>query len=315
MFFELVLRARMGERSPRQIGRALSDGEIHPFNERRVQCRRVLGVGEPCFEPPRRAYPLSSVDLNDAIVSSRLEHLVEENRWTKDATDDLLIEIKSVGGDQGTGRELHARRDVAHERPRVPVAAPPDDGRRPEARPHLNRRKNPRGPRLPTGERADLVGLKLFDDEASTPALAKSTTHGGGSFEPAGDGVPGQPFDPGDRGQANALDSERDDGVERRAPMLETVVGCAVRRRERLSAPDAPISTAFPGSRSVETVADEVPGTDASMDRTCGIGTSAILQFGLALVDERTASLEIGAQTLAHRRVTGRRPTLGCGST
>ena len=28
MFFELVLRARMGERSPRQIGRALSDGEI-----------------------------------------------------------------------------------------------------------------------------------------------------------------------------------------------------------------------------------------------------------------------------------------------
>ena len=32
----------------------------------------------------------------------------------------------------------------------------------------------------------------------------------------------------------------------------------------------------------------------ASMDRTCGIGTSAILQFGLAPVDERTASLEIG---------------------
>ena len=131
MCFELVLRARMGERSPRQIGRALSDGEMHPFNERRGQCRRVLGVGEPCFEPPRRAHPLSSVDLNDAIVSSRLEHLAEENRWTKDATDDLLIDIKSVGDDHGTGRELHARRDVAHERPRVPVAAPPDvDGQR-----------------------------------------------------------------------------------------------------------------------------------------------------------------------------------------
>ena len=104
MFFEFVLRARMGERSPRQIGRALSDGEIHPFNERRVQCRRVLGVVEPCFEPSRRAHPLSSVDLNDAIVSSRLEHLAVENRWTKDATDDLFIEIKSVGDDQGTCR-------------------------------------------------------------------------------------------------------------------------------------------------------------------------------------------------------------------
>ena len=31
-----------------------------------------------------------------------------------------------------------------------------------------------------------------------------------------------------------------------------------------------------------------------SMDQTNGIGTSAILQFGLALVDERTVSLEIG---------------------
>ena len=77
---------------------------------------------------------------------------------------------------------------------------------------------------------ADLVGLKLFDDEAGNPALAKSTTHGGGPFEPAGDGVSGQPFDPGDRGHADALDSERDDRVERRAPMLETVVGGTFRR-------------------------------------------------------------------------------------
>ena len=52
--------------------------------------------------------------------------------------------------------------------------------------------------------------MKLFDDEAGNPAVAKSTTPGGGPFEPAGDDVPGQPFDPGDRGHADALDSERD---------------------------------------------------------------------------------------------------------
>ena len=46
--------------------------------------------------------------------------------------------------------------------------------------------------------------------------------------------------------------------------------------------------------RSVETVVDDVPGTDASLDQTYGIGTSAILQFGLALVDERNESLKIG---------------------
>ena len=39
---------------------------------------------------------------------------------------------------------------------------------------------------------------------------------------------------------------------------------------------------------------DDVPGTDASMGRTDGIETSAIVQFGVALVDERTASLKIG---------------------
>ncbi len=78
--------------------------------------------------------------------------------------------------------------------------------------------------------------------------------------------------------------------------MLQTVVGRALGRRERLSAPDAAVSTPFPGSRSVETVADDVPGTHSSVELTCGIETSAILQFGLALVDEieRTASLEIG---------------------
>ena len=37
------------------------------------------------------------------------------------------------------------------------------------------------------------------------------------------DAVPDQPFDPGDRGPADALDSERDDRGERRSPMLATV--------------------------------------------------------------------------------------------
>ena len=53
MFFELVLRARMGERSPRQIGRALSDGEIHPFNE--PVCRMDLATPACCTERTRAA--------------------------------------------------------------------------------------------------------------------------------------------------------------------------------------------------------------------------------------------------------------------
>ena len=93
MCFELALRASLGERSPRQRGRALADRQIQPVDERRVQCRRVLGAVERCFEPPRRAPQRSSFDLNDAIVSSRLEHLTVENCWTKDPTDDLSVDL------------------------------------------------------------------------------------------------------------------------------------------------------------------------------------------------------------------------------
>ena len=61
----------------------------------------------------------------------------------------------------------------------------------------------------------------------------------------ARDGVPGQPFDPGNRRQTDPLDAQRDDTVERRSAMLEAVIGRAFRRRERLSAPDAPVATPF----------------------------------------------------------------------
>ena len=44
----------------------------------------------------------------------------------------------------------------------------------------------------------------------------------------------------------DALDSESDDPIESGSSMLETVVGRAFRRRERLSALAAPVSTAFP---------------------------------------------------------------------
>ena len=122
MVVELVLGASMRERSPSQIGRALSDGQIQPFDERRVQGRRVLGVGERLGEPPRRAQAGSAFNFDDAIVSSRLQHLAIQNRGTKDTTDDFLIELESVGDDQGQPLDIHAVHDGAHKRERV--AAP-----------------------------------------------------------------------------------------------------------------------------------------------------------------------------------------------
>ena len=215
-------------------------------------------------ESPGGADDRPSVDPHHAVVASGLDHLPVERRGTEDPADGRAIELEAVGNDQGTGGECHARRDVTHERQGVPVAASPDDGRRPETRPDLNRREHPRRPGLPPGERADLVGLQLCGDEAGRPPVAKLATHRRGPLEPAGHGVPRQPFDPGDRRQTDALNAQRDDRVERCSAMLETVVGGALCRRERLSALDASVSTPFPGRGSVETVTDDASGLDVS---------------------------------------------------
>ena len=58
------------------------------------------------------------------------------------------------------------------------------------------------------------------------------------------------------------------------------------------SALAAPVSTAFPEPGSVESVANDVSGTDFAPQRTCEIETSAILHFWLGPDDERTVSSE-----------------------
>ena len=179
--------------------------------------------------------------------------------------------------------EIHPLRKVAKQSVSVPVASPSRHRRWPEPRPDLDRNEDPTRRLLVARERANLVGLKLFGSEASDPSVIESTTHLGCLLEPAGDGVPGNLFDPGNRGNTDTLDSESDDPIESSSSMLETVVGRAFRRRERLSALAAPVSTAFPGSRSVESVVNNASGTDFSIRRTCGIETPAILHFGSAL--------------------------------
>ena len=188
-------------------------------------------------QSPGGADDRAPFDPHHAVMATRRDHLRVERRGTEDPTDDRPVALEAVGDGQGTCCELHARRDVTNERQGVPVAASPDDSRRPETRPDLNRREHPRRPRLPPGERPDLVGLQLCGDEAGGPAVAKVATPGGRPLEPAGDGVPGQPVDPGNRRQTDPLDTQRDDTVERRSAMLEAVIGRAFRRRERLSAP------------------------------------------------------------------------------
>ncbi len=124
--------------------------------------------------------------------------------------------------------EIHPPRKVVKQSVSVPVASPSRHRRWPEPRPDLDRNEDPTRRLLVARERANLVGLKLFGSEASDPCVVESTTHLGCLLEPAGDGVPGKPFGPGNRGNADTLDSESDDPIESSSSMLETVVGrCA----------------------------------------------------------------------------------------
>ena len=126
---------------------------IQPFEERRVHRRRILRVRTRLVQSPGGADDRAPFDPYHAVMATRLDHLRVERRGTEDPTDDRPVELEAVGDDQGTCCELHARRDVTNERQGVPVAASPDDSRRPETRPDLNRREHPRRPRLPPGER------------------------------------------------------------------------------------------------------------------------------------------------------------------
>ena len=161
---------------------------------------------------------------------------------------------------------------------RLPVTV---DGQ--SRRPDFDRNEDPTRCLLVARERANLVGLKLFGSEASDPSVVESTTHLGCLLEPAGDGVPGNPFDREitEMLTPSTLRAMTTSKVALRC--CETVVGRAFRRGERLSALAAPVSTAFLGPGSVESVANDVSGTDFAPQRTCEIETSAILHFGSAL--------------------------------
>ncbi len=128
-----------------------------------------------------------------------------ERRWPQDATDNLLVEIEPVGDDQRKTLEIHPFRDVAQQSERVSVASSSGHCRWPEPRPNLDRDEYPRWPRLAAGEGANFVGLELLDAESGSPSLVEATANVGGFLKPSSDGVPNNPFDPSDRGNADAL--------------------------------------------------------------------------------------------------------------
>jgi hypothetical protein len=122
VIFQTFLPSRLTDRPPKKIRRALSDGEIQPFDERGVQFHGVFGVTQRLFQSRPTARYRSSLDPHDATVPTRLNDLTIETRWPKYAPDDFLVELEFVSDDQRDNFEIHSAGKVSKEGQRVLVA-------------------------------------------------------------------------------------------------------------------------------------------------------------------------------------------------
>ena len=221
MIFEMLLPSRVAQRPPKKISRALSDREIQPFDKGRVQFRRVLEVAQRFFESPRVADQHSSLDLDDTIVPTSLDHLAVQTRWSQNATDNSLVELESVSDDQGDTVKIHSAGYILKEGKCVSVASSPYDGRRPEPRPYVNRGEDPDRVFLAADDRPNLVRLKLRNGECSHLSSIEPTTRMGCLFKPSSDGIPGDPLYSSDRRLVQALHAESGNFVEGCATVLD----------------------------------------------------------------------------------------------
>jgi hypothetical protein len=143
----------------------------------------------------RHASPISALRSN-AIVPTGLDHLAVQTRWSQNATDNSLVEFESVSDDQKARFQIHSAGYVLKESERVSVASSPHDGRRPKPRPEVHRGEDPDRVFLAGDDRPNFVSLKLRDCESCYSSIVEPTTRMGGLFEPASDGIPGDPLYP-----------------------------------------------------------------------------------------------------------------------
>ena len=186
------LLATVCKRTTRAICRALPDRQIQTLDEGCIECRRVFGGRQRLGKLLGSANCLPSFHGGDAIVPSRLEHLVEEAHGPEDLSGNTWVIIESGASDKNCPTPKHLVAHRAKNRARVLVAASPDQGRRPEPRPDIDGREDPGRLILSAGECTNLIDLKLPDIEVTRVYLVEATAAGCCFLKPAIHRVPRQ---------------------------------------------------------------------------------------------------------------------------
>ena len=108
----------------------------------------------------------SSLHSDHAIVPARLDHLTVNASWPKYSSDDSLVNLESVGGDQRGNFKIHSVGKVLKQIQRVAVASFADHRRWPKPRPDVDHNENPDRLFPAPNDRSDLVCLNLRDGES-----------------------------------------------------------------------------------------------------------------------------------------------------
>ncbi len=140
------------------------------------------------------------------------------------------------------------------------------------AGPAFDASEDPQRAVLAGDERPDLIGLKLADRVVLGHKVVELPRGLRSSFEPTGDGVPGDALDPGDCGLADFVRAHEGDFVEGLSSALETIVGGSDSRAEGLAASGAAVPATSPAFEQDEALSDNVAPAHLPVHLTVGVG-------------------------------------------
>jgi len=199
--------SRMINRPPIKICRALSDGQIQPFDKRCIQFWGVLRVAQSFLQSPVIADYCSPLDLHNAIISSGFNDLTVPTRGSLNTVDGLGVISKSVRGNKRDMFQIRSSGDISKKTKGVSIAPPPNHCRRPKTRPDLDRGKNPDGLFLVVDDSANLICLKLWDGDPIYRLIIEAATRGSCLLQPMSYRVPRDSLNPRDCGLIHTLNT------------------------------------------------------------------------------------------------------------
>ena len=237
MSFQPFCSLSVAEGSTAEVGRALPDGQVQPFDVGSIQLPRILGSVPRLIPTPGRTNPCSPLHADHAIILSFLDDLAVQASYPEEAPDDLPIELESVSSDQG---EIGSRGQIgkfSKQGERVAIAPFANNSRGPEPRPDFDGSKDPNG-RMPmaSDHSPDFVGLQFADMDLGDPLVVESATGGSGFLQPVINSVPSDLLDSGDRRFVHTLNTKSGDFIESSTAMLKSMIDCSQVSAEGLAA-------------------------------------------------------------------------------